>query len=166
MHSLQERDPLHIRKSRASVRVYTLMIVSILLFVGAIVTFSVNFASPKGQNLRAYESKKYNWESKRLSEQMSDMQVGFKIMPVIDDLRNKEMYILEHKYQPLTQDMLAIGNTWFFTFNQSYFWYNNTVKNFPPFQFDNETANPKESEHFCLHLWWEQTKREKSYSEF
>jgi hypothetical protein len=37
-------------------------------------------------------------------------------------------------------DVEANEQKGFFDYKQSYFWFNNTVKNFPPFHFSNETG--------------------------
>ena len=64
------------------------------------------------------------------------------------------MFILEHHNHPVHGDVVANQIKTFFDYNQSFFWYNNTVKNFPIFAYDVETPDVKESENFCIHLYW------------
>ena len=54
----------------------------------------------------------------------------------------------------------------YFNYKQSYFWFNNSVKNFPEFVFDEVDPNVKDFETFCLHVWYKQPSREKAYGQY
>ncbi len=73
-------------------------------------------------------------------------QYVMKILPAVNPLRNQEHYILT--YVPGD----PVG---FHTFN-------NTVMNFPNFTF-NETNLSYPNQLFCLHLWYNEPRRDKIY---
>lgn len=82
------------------------------------------------------------------------MTLAFKILPVFDSLRNRDMFMLDYHSYPLQDDVKDVGVRDYFNYKQSFFFFNNTVKNFPSFAFDDENPEVNESEYFCLHLWF------------
>ena len=81
-------------------------------------------------------------------------------------MRNKDQFIFEHRDSVNENDKSLTTTFNFFNYKQSYFWYNNTVKNFPQFAYDEENPNIKDSENFCIHLWYNPIQREKAYGAF
>ena len=73
------------------------------------------------------------------------------------------MFPMEHRGYVNAEDKKAISWQDFFSYNQSYFWYNNTVKQFPQFAYDETTPDVQVSEQYCIHLWWKKPSREKAY---
>lgn len=69
-----------------------------------------------------------------------------KILPAVSPLRNQEAYILQ--YIPGS----PIGH----------FQFNNTVLNFPNFSY-NDVNHSYPTQEFCLHLWYNTPKRDKTY---
>ena len=57
--------------------------------------------------------------------------MSFKIMPIVDNLRNRDQFPMEHRSTANEVDMRKVQWSSFFDYKQSFFWYNNTVKNFP-----------------------------------
>lgn len=87
--------------------------------------------------------------------------MSFKIMPVNDTLRNRDQFIFELQNQVNTNDKQYAPSESFYNYDQAYFWFNNTVRNFPPFAFDENTPEVGESEAFCIHLWWNPPSKDK-----
>ncbi len=51
-----------------------------------------------------------------------------------------------------------------FDYQQSYFWFNNTIMQFPKtFFFDDVDPDYKNKETYCVHFWWKTRDREKKY---
>jgi hypothetical protein len=97
---------------------------------------------------------------------MGMIEMGFKINPEMDALRGRDVFTMEHKGYVNPEDKKSI--TWqdFFAYNQSYFWFNNTVKQFPTFAYDDSTPDLQLSEDYCIHVWWNKPKREKAFDMF
>jgi hypothetical protein len=74
----------------------------------------------------------------------------------MDKLRDREMFILEYKTDASPEDRSTVfdEDKNFFNYKQSYFWFNNTVKNFPEFGYDDISPLVNDSENFCLHVWY------------
>jgi len=122
--------------------------------------------SGRGKFDRDYYSDIYTWNKDRLAERMGQIEMSFKIMPIVDNLRNRDQFPMEHRGIVNEEDKRLVQWSDFFNYKQSYFWYNNTVKNFPTFAYDEETPEVQTSEQFCLHIWWNPPKREKAYGMF
>ncbi len=166
MKKIQERDPLKLHHSRGSSRVYGLLVFTLILLGAGLVLFGYNFMSGRGKFDRDYYSNYYTWQSSRLAERMGQIEMSFKIMPIVDNLRNRDQFQMEHRGIVNDEDKRLVQWSDFFNYKQSYFWYNNTVKNFPTFAYDEETPEVQTSEEFCIHIWWNPPKREKAYDLF
>ena len=68
---------------------------------------------------------------------ISDMYMGFKIVPYVSSKRNKDMFNFQLKNNTPAlpaSSHLNISND-FFNYKQAYFYYNNTVGQFPSFEY-------------------------------
>ena len=81
----------------------------------------------------------------------------------MDKLRDREMFILEYRDKANARDVEML-NSQFFSYKQSYFWFNNSVKNFPQFDFHEDKPYVDDFETFCVHVWYKEPSREKAYS--
>ena len=75
------------------------------------------------------------------------------------------MFMLEYRNKPNPKDV-EMSSSQFLSYQQSYFWFNNSVKNYPEFDFRDDKAFVEEYETFCLHVWYKDPSREKAYSQF
>ena len=87
---------------------YTLMVLTMFCVVGAIACFVVDFFSPMGKNMRVYQSDMYQWKKENIVDRMSNMFMSYKIMPVTDPLRNRDMLILQHQTKAIPTDEKAV----------------------------------------------------------
>ncbi|CDW71828.1 UNKNOWN [Stylonychia lemnae] len=154
MKKIQDKDPLKLRNSPGSGKVYTLLVISLALFAAGIALFLISFFSESGKFNRGYYANIYTWNRERLADRMSSVEISFKIMPTLDDLRNRDQFPMEHRSSANEVDQQQVQWNEFFNYKQSYFWYNNTVKNFPQFHYEETQEDSNVSETFCVHLWW------------
>jgi hypothetical protein len=56
----------------------------------AFVLFALAFISGRGRFDREYYSDIYTWNKERLAERMGQIEMSFKIMPIVDNLRNRD----------------------------------------------------------------------------
>ena len=90
MKKIQERDPLKLRNSPGSGRVYTLLVLSIVLIGSGIALFLINFFSENGKFNREYYGNIYTWNRERVADRLKSVEMSFKIMPIMDELRNRD----------------------------------------------------------------------------
>ncbi len=57
-----------------------------------------------GKFNRDYYSSIYTWKSERLAEKMSSIEMSFKIMPIMDNLRNRDQFPMEHRSSANEED--------------------------------------------------------------
>ncbi len=112
----------------------------------AIVCFIVYYISPYGRFVAGYSYSLYQWNSKDLYSSLKEYYISMKIHPVQDELRDRSDFILEQK-----TDVVSDHGS---TYNSRYFTFNNTVKNFPVFVFNDEAPKAAASEQYCFHLWY------------
>lgn len=100
------------------------------------VLYSWNAISAGGRFFSSYYGDIQAWKTQGLAAKMGQVAVSFKINPMMDSLRNRDQFPMEHRGYVNSEDKILI--TWkdFFSYDQSYFWYNNTVKQFPNFAYD------------------------------
>lgn len=91
--------------------------------------------------------------------------MAFKIQPVYDELRGRDRIILESHEEVIPNDEVQTEVMQYGTYQPYFFQFNNTVKSFPKFSYNNTTPDISESEFFCLHLEYNLNKREKTYGQ-
>ena len=101
MKKLKEKDPLHLRQSPGSGKAYLFLFMFLCLLAAATVFFVIYFISPRGKYMREYNSDLYSWTSNNLATKFASMSLAFKILPVFDALRNRDMFILEYHSYPI-----------------------------------------------------------------
>lgn len=104
--------------------------------------------------MKDYNSNLQAWNTENIPNKFSAMSFGFKIEPVVDALRSRDMFMFDYSVYANVEDVNVAGMKDFFNYKQSFFVFNNTVRNFPNFAFDDNTPEFNESEYFCIHIWY------------
>ena len=105
--------------------------ISMLLLVSGMVMFGMNFFGDSGKFNRDYYSNLYTWNKEKLPERLGKFEMAYKIMPGIDPLRNRDRFPMDYRGKSTEADTYAVQWQDFFNYRESFFWFNNTVKNFP-----------------------------------
>ena len=166
MKTLKQKDPLSLKQAPSSGTTYFLLVLSLLFLAAGIVLYVLFYVSPKGSSMRDYNTDLQEWTSNNLARKFGEMSFSYKILPVMDKLRDRDQFILDYRDKANQRDIERVDESGFFNYRQSYFWFNNSVKNFPEFAYDDEQAYVENSETFCLNVKYKQPSREKAYGKY
>jgi hypothetical protein len=79
-----------LKHTKGSARVYVLFVITLAVLGAGLILFSMAFISGRGKFDRDYYSKIFTWNRERLAERMGQIEMSFKIMPITDNLRNRD----------------------------------------------------------------------------
>ena len=71
--------------------------IGLLLIASAIISFSVYSNTGTGYQKKSYKSNINLWHTQNLNSVISDMYMGFKIVPYVSSKRNKDMFNFQLK---------------------------------------------------------------------
>eukprot|EP00347_Sterkiella_histriomuscorum_P002587 403367568 len=159
-------DPLRIKRYDTPnyKRVYLICVLIPFFLAFSLVFFLIFFMSPHGRNMRHYQREIFEWNKDQIANQMDQLTFALKINPFINsNWSRSQMIIMEHHDKP-SQFLEERQLYNLLTYQQSYFWFNNTEGIFPKLDLKNITQIPVgQSEDYCAELWWRPLSREKSY---
>ena len=110
MKKISENDPLKLRSTPGGgARVYLFLVLTLLSLGATVVLYFFNSITASGRFFQAYYADIQTWKAENLANKMGLIEMSFKINPMVDALRNRDMFPMEHRGYVNAEDKKLIS---------------------------------------------------------
>ena len=85
--------------------VVALLVVCVIAGAVGIFFYVIYYTSNRGKIIRDYNSDLEEWQSNDLAKKFSSYSFSYKVLPVMDKLRDREMFMLEYRDKANPKDV-------------------------------------------------------------
>ena len=90
-------------------RVYVYLVLTILSLGATVFFYFFNTLTSSGRFFQAYYADIQTWKAENLANKMGLIEMSFKINPMVDALRNRDMFPMEHRGYVNAEDKKVIS---------------------------------------------------------
>jgi hypothetical protein len=84
------KDIMSVKNIPGVTRIKVFTVIGVLLMLSGVACFCANFFSPYGKFKRDYDGKLSFWSKAKMAARMAEIDMAFKISPMMNELRNRD----------------------------------------------------------------------------